>query len=125
MNKEIFEKELKLIEEWWSSELDIEVSGNCKNKILIFGCDNDSYFDHKNNKWIFSGFRVLVPADIKMHPEYKDWMLYLYDKDLLWKKYSLEEALELYKEYMTDCEVDVSDIDKDVIDEFKQAFNLF
>jgi len=86
----IKEKCINLLKEWWNSDLVIEC--NKRNKFLIFDLDNDSYWDHFSNKWIFSGKRILVPADGK---EYEKFNKYLEENGYLYKSYTLEEAIEL------------------------------
>ena len=81
--KEIEENEelIKIIKtlKAWSSDfneiiLDPESS---PSKILVFSLDNDSYWNRKENKWIFSGKRILSKPDFDFNPEYKKYKKFI------------------------------------------------
>jgi len=87
------EKCINLLKEWWNSDMTIEC--NKRNKFLIFDFDNDSYWDHNEGKWKFSGKRILVPADGE---KYEKFNKYLEEEGYLYSSYTLEEAIEIIEE---------------------------
>ena len=93
----------KLLEDWWDSDLDIEIGGEKENSnaILIFTLSDSSYwyFGSEEPEWIFDGKRKLSKADLERFPQYAEFMRELEDNDELEKEYTLEEAKELVRKY--------------------------
>jgi len=93
----------KLLEDWWDSDLDIEIGSEDENSeaILIFAPSDNSYwyFGAGKPEWIFDGKRKLYKADLERFPKYRDFMQELEDDGELYQEYTLDEAKELVRKY--------------------------
>lgn len=88
-------KNIKLLKTMWSSDLNIEIDTINDMNTIIFGLDNDTYYDYDNNKYIFSGKRVLLEPDEEYinDNEFKEYI----DK-YVGNSFTLQEAIEFVKE---------------------------
>jgi len=97
------EEYFKLLEDYWDSDLDIEIGSEDENSksVLIFAPSDSSYWDFNsgNPQWIFDGKRKLVKADLDRFPQYKEFMEELENNEELGEEYTLDEAKELVRKY--------------------------
>jgi len=97
MNKK--EKTIKMLREWWKSDLDIEIPTKGKEKnLIIFGPDNDSHWtDYDSSpRWVFSGKRILLePMGEYMDEDFKEKM-----EPYFGESFTLDEAIEFVEDNM-------------------------
>jgi hypothetical protein len=88
------EKYINLLEQFWDSELDIEIEEG--DKILIF--KSDGYWDYEGN-WHPSEERWVEEPDLIYFPQFEEFSEMIEREGVYDMSYTLEEAKELVKKY--------------------------